>query len=102
MLNDKVWGQQDRDRTNTDLRDLYERHARESVTPEADLEEAFEAVDDLLMMAGYDHGDSDDLGDQYSGPVRSLLLITMLRSAQLRRRILGRDEACRITTEYTF
>jgi hypothetical protein len=77
----------------TDLvRELYHGHTlRESEVSESELDHATEAAIELIILAGFDEGDSDHWGAEMGDIVQSLLTVVMLRVPQLRERLTDHE-----------
>jgi hypothetical protein len=66
---------------NDSLRDLYERTAKHFTDKE--IEVAHEAAIELIACAGFDHSDSDRLGDECENQLQTLLMLALLRRPEL-------------------
>jgi hypothetical protein len=68
---------------------LYESTAK--FFTEAELEVANEAAIELIANAGFDHSDSDVLGDECEGELHTLLVLALLRRPELDDQYEGTD-----------
>lgn len=68
-------------------RDLYHGHTLRSEVSDEEMDSAQEAAIELIVLAGFDEGDSDHFGAEMGDIVQSLLTVVMLRVPQLRDRL---------------